>query len=548
MIRTLFFPEQLGGYYFFNKRIVGFDVGKTHITATQILLKGRSVIIEKTVTEQIDLNNGAEHAENTGLALKKLAQNFDSPYEVRTAFSSSSALFKELRLPFIGRQQIAMTIGFEVEPLLPFSLDDAVIDFVVTCENLQDKSSEILVVAVQKQYIAQHLELFQAAGIVPDVVCIDAFSIYSFYAKSIGYGAQPGGVVLIDIGSHTTTLSYVLDGKLRLIRSLSKGGLHLAKSVSDSLGISLQQAMETIIRYGLEKEGDPDYLKALTQVLELFWREVAFTIQSFAVQAGSAEASCQLLLFGGGSYLKGLAPFVTKLLKNPTHLWDIDSAVHDCGIQVEPKAGISRSTVMSLSTALPLEPATHCSLLQKEFINTVESSLFTKQFLTACILVSLIFGTLITETIIQVRSLHAEITASDLEARSELKNVWSGILRNQSTEKFNDQDSLEDLVDEQESLIKNEEKLWFSFANPARTSFLKYLLELTSKIDKKGLGFIINKLTIADGTMTLDAQVKDRDALKVLEKELKQSKLFVAIERQEDPTFKAMKIKLENAE
>lgn len=546
MIRTLFFPEQLGGYYFFNKRIVGFDVGKTHITATQILLKGRSVIIEKTVTEQIDLNNGVEHAENTGLALKRLAQHFDPPYEVRTAFSSSAALFKELRLPFIGRQQIAMTIGFEVEPLLPFSLDDAVIDFVVTSENRKDKSSEILVVAVQKQYIAQHLELFQAAGIVPDVVCIDAFSSYSFYAKSIGYGAQPGGLVLIDVGSHTTTLSYVLDGKLRLIRSLSKGGLQLAKSVSDSLGISLEQAMETIIRYGLEKEGDPDYLKALTQALELFWREVAFTIQSFAVQAGSAE-TCRLLLFGGGSYLKGLAPFVTKLLKNPTDLWDIESAVHDCGIQVEPKAGISRSTVMSLSTALPLEPATHCSLLQKEFINTVESSLFAKQFLTACILVSLIFGTLITETIIQVRSLYSEIAASDLEARAELKNVWSGLLH-QSSEKFNDQDSLEDLVDEQEALIKNEEKLWFSFANPARTSFLKYLLELTSKIDKKGLGFIINKLTIADGTMTLDAQVKDRDALKVLEKELKQSKLFVAVERQEDPTFKAMKIKLENAE
>lgn len=548
MIRTLFFPEQIGGYYFFNKRIVGFDIGKTHITATQILLKGRSVIVEKTVTEKIELDNGAEHTDNAGATLKKIAEHFESPYETRTAFSSSAALFKELRLPFIGRQQIAMTIGFEVEPLLPFSLDDAIIDFMVINENSQEKSSEILVVAAQKQYIAQHLALFQAAGIAPDVICIDAFVLYSFYAKSIGYAVQPGGVVLIDVGSYTTTLSYVLDGKLRLIRSLSKGALSLAKNVSESLDISLQQALENIIRYGLEKEGDPEYIKALTQALELLWREVAFTVQSFAVQAASAETSCKLLLFGGGSHLKGLAPFVTKLLKYQTELWDVELAVSDCGIQVAAKVGVSRSTIMSLSTALPLEPAAHSSLLQKEFTNTLESSLFTKQFFTACILVSLIFGSLITETIIQVGSLHAEIAASGLEARAELKNVWTGLLRNQSAEKFNDQENLEDLVDEQETLIKNEEKLWFSFANPARTSFLKYLLELTSKIDKNGLGFIINKLTIADGIMTLDAQVKDRDALKILEKELKQSKIFVAVERQEDPTFKAMKIKLENAE
>jgi len=547
MIRDLFFPEQLGGYYFFNKRIVGFDIGKTHITATQILLSRRSITIEKTITEKIELDNGSEYIENVGTLLKKIAQQCNAPYEIRTAFASSAAIFKELRLPFVGRQQIAMTIDFEIEPLLPFPLDDAIIDFVIISENLEEKSSDILVAAVHKQYIAQHIELFQAAGLMPDVICIDAFSLYSLYAKSIGYSTQPGAVVLIDIGSYTTTLSYVLDGKLRLIRSLPKGIMYLAKNVSDAMHIPLSQAMETIIRYGLEQENDPHYNKALTQALESFWREVTFTIQSFVVQAGS-NSSCKLLLFGGGSSLKGLTSFVTKFLKQSVELWDIDAAMHDCGIIIASKTGVSRSMVMSLSTALPLPPTVECSLLKKEFTNTIETTAFTKQFFTACTLLLLIFGILIGETIIKVRSLHHEITASDHEARAELKEASNGLVQNQASEKFNDQGSLEDLVDEQEALIKNEEKLWFSFANPARTSFLKYLLELTSRIDKKGLGFTINKLTIADGIMTLDAQVKDRDALKTLEKELRQSKLFVSVERQEDPTFKAMKIKLANAE
>lgn len=405
MIRDLFFPEQLGGYYFFNKRIVGFDIGKTHITATQILLKGRSVIIEKTITEKIDLNNGVDFLENVGNALKKIVQQCDAPYEIRTAFASSTAIFKELRLPFISRQQIAMTIDFEVEPLLPFSRDDAIVDFIITAENLSEKSSDILVVAVQKQHIAQQMELFQAAAIAPDAMCVDVFSLYSFYAKSIGYNTQPGAVVLVDMGSHTTTLLYVLDGKLRLIRSLAKGSIQLIKSVSETMQLPLHQVMEMIIRYGLEKDGDPVYHKALTQALELFWREVAFTIQSFVVQTESVDRACHLLLFGGGSYLKGLAPWVTKLLKKQTTLWDIDLAIHDCGIQIESKTAVSRGMIMSLSAALPLLPGADCSLLKKEFTSSGQATAFKKQFLTSCALVCLIFGSLITETILQVSSL-----------------------------------------------------------------------------------------------------------------------------------------------
>ena len=53
-----------------------------------------------------------------------------------------------------------MVVNFEVEPLLPFATDDAVIDFIITKQNVAEKSSELLVTAVQKQYITQHLQLF----------------------------------------------------------------------------------------------------------------------------------------------------------------------------------------------------------------------------------------------------------------------------------------------------------------------------------------------------------------------------------------------------
>ena len=44
---------------------------------------------------------------------------------ITSCLPSSQAIFKELRVPFIGRGTIKKIIGYEVEPLLPFPLQEA---------------------------------------------------------------------------------------------------------------------------------------------------------------------------------------------------------------------------------------------------------------------------------------------------------------------------------------------------------------------------------------------------------------------------------------
>ena len=64
--------------------------------------------------------------------------------------------------------------------------------------------------------------------------------------------------------------------------------------------------------------------------------------------------------------------------------------------------------------------------------------------------------------------------------------------------------------------------------------------------DRRDIGYIVivpEKITIVEGTLTLKARVKDFEALKLLEKELRSSDLFVAIEPQDTPQF-TMKITL----
>jgi 23S rRNA U2552 (ribose-2'-O)-methylase RlmE/FtsJ len=85
-------------------------------------------------------------------------------------------------------------------------------------------------------------------------------------------------------------------------------------------------------------------------------------------------------------------------------------------------------------------------------------------------------------------------------------------------------------------------ELWFAFSGQARSSVLKYLSDLQA-LDKEGLGLDVSSITINEGVLMLKARVKDYEALKKLEEDLRNSKLFSSVEPQEKTEF-SMRINL----
>src|SRR5450432_1527237 len=107
MIQNIFFPEKIGSYYLFKKRIVGIDIGKTHINATVVQVKGRSIQIQNSYHVPIEQSTTASDA--TVEALKKLITQLPKYDILQSTLSSSLIIFKELKLPFTQREKIALT-------------------------------------------------------------------------------------------------------------------------------------------------------------------------------------------------------------------------------------------------------------------------------------------------------------------------------------------------------------------------------------------------------------------------------------------------------
>lgn len=513
MIHTIFFPDKIGNYYIFGKRILGIEIGKSHIHATLIRASGNIITIERCFQEKIE-NTAAGHEERIVEALKKIIAAAGKVHEIKTCISSTLAVFKELKLPFTSYDKIRMIVHFEVEPLLPFPIQDATIDFLIMQEKAE-AGSEVLVVAVQKSHITHQLALCAQAEISPKVITVDLVALYQLFLQIPAYADAAQNHIFIDMGMHATRIASVVNKQLKQIRALPTGISHIVKAAADTLKSTPADVMNQLLRTGLGAGSSPEYTDTITKAFNELWKEIRFTIDSFAINSGNA---LNILLLGDGATIKDIAQVAHAALTMPTQLFDPTKITETKHFVLSKKLqSIPLENSVSTAIAIPA-PGEHEFNLRKGEFDTTDTSLFIKQFIVGISLIVLLFLLLIGHIFIQSRRLRNEANASKQEALIALKEQFPSIDQ--------DENDLEEAVTQAQDELRRQEDLWSKFSPMHRPSYLKTLLELTERIDKDSLGFSIENMTITDAEVGIKGQVRDYDALKLLERELSQSKML----------------------
>jgi len=527
LIKDILLPEKIKSYYLFSKTVVGIEINKTSIIATKTRIAGNTSTIETVIEEKIPEEVTEENLEKTSPALQAIFSKLGKYEEIHTILPSSVVVFKELKLPFNSREKISMVVGFEIEPLLPFSLRDAVIDFIITREIPEEKSSEIMITAVQKQQITQHLQLFEAAGLKPDVITVDIISLYALYQNMDAYKQLTGGTILIYITSYTTNIILMINGQLKTMRTLPKGIIAVTKQIAQDLNKTPQEVIDHLLRFGLEANDAPEYSSATEKTMTDWWNSIDFTLNAFSRQFLNQQPITKIIFLGKGALIKGLIPFIGQKSGIPCELFNPEYINQNAALTIKNVSTITPINVISVSASLPLPATVDYNLAQKEFKSS-DNSLLLKQLIVLVVLTIGLFTTLITHYSLQTRKLKKEINLSEQEALTALTSTFKTL---------EGETSLSDAIDEAEKEVEEQKKRWFAFSQQSRASFLQYLRELVDKIDKKSTGFNIEQLSIDEDSLTIKAEVKDHDALKVLGRELAQSKLFKPFESPETPQF-----------
>jgi len=518
MIKNVLIPERVGNYYLFAKRIVGFYVDSLSVTATQIYLAGSTVKVEQIFHETVPTDEQLSYEERVAQVIKGILERVGKYDSVYTAMPSSQVIFKTLRLPFVTYEKVKMVVNYEVEPLLPFELDDAVIDFIIIKQLPDEGSSEVIVAAAQKSSIAEHISFFEHAGVSPHKIDVDVFSLYGLYTRIPAYRAMSGGVAFVDIGSKASHVLFVRDAQLKAVRVLPTGMDDFVTAVTNACGLSRQEARAAIGTFGLTKKEDQQYHNALTGSLTSFFKSVQFTLSSFISQEeGDGEAITKFILSGGGSAIAGLTNFVSDQSAVPCDLFDIMPLIEDKQITVKKKRVLSGAELTSFSVAFSSAVTQKFNLLPPSLSAPRDTLLLTKQLIMGSLFVVFVFGLLFIHSFFQIRSLRREVNESQEQVISILKERFPGL-----KDEEEDEENFDSIVEEAETAVKKEESVLFAFSG---SPFLKYLLELHG-LDQEGLGLEVERVKIEKGILTLTAKVRDFPELKELEKELRQSTIF----------------------
>lgn len=198
-----------------SRKVLGIDIRKESVSAVLVKTSLRENRIDAHA--HIPLPEAAEDDNNFKTALNMLCNEIDpSGCDCVVSISADHFSYRIMQVPFKDSKKIRMVLPFELEPTVPFPIDDLVIDFIDLESAGQSDHSEIIAVAVPRTELSPYLESLAELKIDPEMVTVGGLPSAMWLASQ----ADPGeDRLVLEIGNASSSLFIVSGGRLQLIRS-----------------------------------------------------------------------------------------------------------------------------------------------------------------------------------------------------------------------------------------------------------------------------------------------------------------------------------------
>ncbi len=491
MILEIFLPEKFGKTRILSQRIISFTIQEHSVTATKVYVTRSKTMVQKLLQEPIEVGDQETVPQRTAGAIRKILETSGKYDQIRIAIPASITVFRELTVPFIDNDKIRMVVEYEVESLLPFELDDAIIDFIVIEQNKEKNESQILVAAVQIIELEKTLAIYRLAGVEPTSITVDLLALYGLYQQIPLYQKINKGSALIDMSSRSTRVAFLVHGKLRLIRNISKGITTIAEQVSKDTGMTVEQVLETIYSFGIQKTTNDAYNKSLEKHLMNLLNDIQFTLNSFSLKLNFYDNINKLIFSGLGPQISHLMEFSSTTLQIPAESFDTAKIFDNPEIKdkIAPRAQAFQPFTFAIATALPHENQIDFNLRRKT-LKLIQHNLLQKQIIVACALLFFSLAAVGSQGFFRLNNLTKITKKTEQHQLKQLKKVFTP--GSKSLKKTR----LRTLLKDAERVVDDKEEMWAPFAQQ-RLRPLVILQELSRMIDKRRYNVSIDELTIA---------------------------------------------------
>ena len=297
---------------------IGIDVGTSSVKAAVVRGAGKKAKVLNFLSKEIPRRQaGRASTEAISQAIFELASGLGKQKDALVAgiFSTQSAMIRNIEVPFKKEARISQVIKFETEVHIPLPIENVIVNhWSLPLESASGTS--IMVAAVKKADLSSFIEIMKNAGVEPEVVELEAFSIFNCYLLT-KESHEPSPTLILDIGAGKSTAILARERHLFMVRSIGVGGDAFTLSIADALGVPFAEAERLKLAFSAGKEEvavrEKAILSAIQGPLARLQREIDVTIGS-AHTLLKGEGIERVLICGGGSRLPGVTQYLSSKL------------------------------------------------------------------------------------------------------------------------------------------------------------------------------------------------------------------------------------------
>ncbi len=231
--------------------------------------------------------------------------------KVVTALPESQIFTRVVEMPNINPSELKNAISWEAEQYVPIPISEVKLDWQILGNAQTPGKVEVLLVAAPNSLVNRYLNILKKASLTVISLETEITAVVRSLVQRIE-GAPT--TMVVSIGASTTDLSIVREGRISFTRSISTGGLALARGVGQELGFEIDQATEYMKTYGLDPTSlEGKVLAAMKPIFDVILNEIRRSLAYYMTKHPESQVK-RIIVTGGTAKLPGLVIYLAEAL------------------------------------------------------------------------------------------------------------------------------------------------------------------------------------------------------------------------------------------
>lgn len=285
-------------------RLMGIEIGNTHIKMLEVVKSGARIEIEKFSLLKTPPNCFLDGVISQVEPIKKViseelkVQKYRSK-KVVAVIQSSQVITRNIIMEKHSEKMIKPLLQMKIETFLPIESDQYQMDFKILgeVEEEQHIKNKWMVVAAPKTIVVSMTDLLKGLKLRPLSITIPSEALQSVLHPSIHTQEELlGNILVIDLGGKSTTVTILTEKETYLTRRIAFGMEHLHEKSNEIEGY-LVRIFRPQIEYNI--------LAEIERILQFYYSNQ------------EAEVIEKIYLIGGGANLQGIKSYIRDALNIP---------------------------------------------------------------------------------------------------------------------------------------------------------------------------------------------------------------------------------------